>query len=281
MRWKCRSRILDISGRPLIMGILNVTPDSFSDGGMHINPASAIARGFQMLEEGADIIDIGGESTRPGAEEVGEAEEIARVIPVIEALRAETEAVISVDTTKSEVARCAISAGADIINDVSALTFDAEMSLVAAETGAGVVLMHMLGNPRTMQREPDYGDVVAEIAAYLEMRTEELARQGIDHEAMAIDPGIGFGKTVEHNLRLLAGIDTFINSDKPVIVGLSRKNFLGKITQSSVDQRLAGSLAGLAYCVLKGVHVMRVHDVKESVDAVKVLLEISDVKNRN
>jgi dihydropteroate synthase len=271
MRWKFRRKILEIRECPLVMGILNVTPDSFSDGGLHLDRIAAVERGLQMLEEGADIIDVGGESTRPGAAEISVEEEISRVIPVITSLRSKTEAVISVDTTKSAVAKGAMDAGADIINDVSAFTYDDAMTQVAADTGAGVVLMHMLGDPRTMQDEPVYGNVVEDVAAYLMARVEDLVSQGIDRESIAIDPGIGFGKTLEHNLELLAGLDSLINHGMPVIVGLSRKSFLGKITESPVDERLAGSLAGLSFCVMKGVHIMRVHDVKESVETIKVL----------
>ena len=278
MNWKCRRKILDLSGCPLIMGILNVTPDSFSEGGMYLDKVAAIDRGFQMLAEGADIVDIGGESTRPGAEDVDAEEESSRVIPVISALRSKTDAAISIDTTKASVAKQAIEAGADIINDVSALTHDEAMASVAAETGAGVILMHMQGSPRTMQEDPHYANVVQDVLGYLTARVEELSRLGIKREAMAIDPGIGFGKTQEHNLHLLAGLDELINSGMPVIVGLSRKSFLGRITGRPVEERMSGSLAGLSFCAMKGVHVMRVHDVKESADTVKV---ISSIRNLN
>jgi len=280
MRWKCRSKTIDISGKSLVMGILNVTPDSFSDGGVHLDSEAAVTRGCQMLEEGADILDIGGESTRPGADEVSEQDEISRVAPVISALRSQTDALISIDTTKAEVARKAIEAGADIINDVSALTYDEEMSAVAAETGAGLVLMHMLGNPRTMQEDPQYDDVVQEVITYLLARVEALVGAGIDRESLALDPGIGFGKTLEHNLQLLAGLEMLINKGLPVIVGLSRKSFLGKITARPVDDRLAGSLAGLAICINKGVQIMRVHDVKESVEVIKVLRSVEEYDSR-
>jgi dihydropteroate synthase len=272
--WKCRDRILTFRERPLIMGILNVTPDSFSDGGRHADRESAITHGLRMLDEGADIIDVGGESTRPGAAEVGAEEETRRVIPVIEELSRKTGVVISVDTTKAAVARRAMEAGACIINDVSALTHDAGMLDVAAEYKAGVVLMHMRGSPRTMQDDPQYGDVVAEVGNYLRERVRELAREGLDRSALAIDPGIGFGKTVEHNISLLSGLDVLVGSGQPVVVGVSRKSFIGKITGSPVEGRLAGSLAALAFCVGKGAGVLRVHDVKASSDAVKVAVAL-------
>lgn len=253
------------------MGVLNVTPDSFSDGGDYLDRGLAISRGLQMVDEGADIIDIGGESTRPGAEPVSTEEELSRVIPVIGALSAETNAAISIDTTKSEVAVQAVGAGADIINDVSAMTADPTMPGVAAETGAGVVLMHMLGSPGTMQDDPVYENVVNDISSYLERRVDELTYAGLARERLAIDPGIGFGKTVDHNIRLLQGIGNLLKYDMPVIVGLSRKSFLGKILNRPVGERLAGSLGALAYCVMQGVHIVRVHDVRESVDVINIL----------
>lgn len=268
--WRCRDRVLDVETRPLIMGIVNVTPDSFSDGGRYPDSRSAVERGLAMLGEGADIIDVGGESTRPGAAEVGAEEEIRRVIPVIEALGRAKDAVLSVDTRKAAVARRALAAGATIINDVSALTHDPEMERVAAEAGAGVVLMHMKGTPGTMQDDPRYDDVVAEVRAYLAARVEALTRNGLDRKTLAVDPGVGFGKTLEHNLALIAGLDEIVGMGQPVVVGLSRKRWIGALTGRPVESRLAGSLAGLSVCVAKGVHVLRVHDVKESVDAVKV-----------
>lgn len=276
MKWQCRDKILEITDRPEVMGILNVTPDSFSDGGAYTDANSAIDAGVGMYEDGAGIIDVGGESTRPGAAAVSEQEEIDRVIPVIEGLRKSTQAVISIDTMKSAVARCALDAGADVINDVSAFTHDSGMVGSARDTGAGIILMHMLGSPRTMQQDPQYGNVVKEVSQYLCDRVRVLVAEGILPQTLAVDPGIGFGKTVEHNLQLLTGLKALTGQNMPVIVGLSRKSFLGKITGRNINERLAGSLAGLAFCVMNGVHVVRVHDVRESVDVIKVLKALSD-----
>ncbi len=262
------------------MGILNVTPDSFSDGGRYCRLEDAVERGLQIAGEGADIVDVGGESTRPGAAEVPAAEETERVVPVIENLSRRTGAVISVDTMKAAVARAAIKAGARIINDVSALTFDPDMVNVAREFGPGVVLMHMQGTPRTMQKEPRYQDVVAEVSAYLKLRVGDLAAAGLDRQTLAVDPGIGFGKTVEHNLSLLAGIDAIAACGRPVVIGLSRKSFLGRITGREAGERLAASVAGLAFCVLNGAHVLRVHDVRESYDAVRTLVALRDQERK-
>jgi len=257
------------------MGILNVTPDSFSDGGCFADTESAVARGIRMLEEGADIIDIGGESTRPGAAAVSAEEEMKRVLPVVEKLFRETRAVISVDTMKAAVAGCALEAGACIVNDVSAMTHDPDMKNVVGKYAAGAVLMHMRGTPGTMQKEPHYKDVVAEVNSYLGGRVDALVKAGLDVETLAIDPGIGFGKTVEHNLSLLAGLEVFVDAGRPVVVGVSRKGFIGRITGCQVDQRLPGSLAALTACVLKGVGVMRVHDVKESKQAAQMAVQIA------
>lgn len=270
MIWNCQGKKLEIGNRPLVMGILNVTPDSFSDGGEHFEKVNAIERGLNMLEEGVDIIDVGGESSRPGAEPVPESEELKRVLPVVRELSGDPRAIISIDTTKAVVAERAIAAGAIIINDISAMTFDSSMVEVALETQAGLVLMHMQGNPRTMQKEPAYKDVVDEVNTYLRQRMELLEGQGVKRGNMAIDPGIGFGKTLEQNLSLIDGMGSFREHDVPVIVGLSRKSFLGRITGRSVDERLSGSLTAMIYSILKGAHIVRVHDVKESVDAVKV-----------
>lgn len=277
LRWKCRDRVLGLD-KPLIMGILNVTPDSFSDGGEHFGRDRAVEHGLRMIAEGADIVDVGGESTRPGAAAVPEEEERQRVVPVIETLSSKTDAVISVDTMKAGVARKAIEAGAHIINDVSAFTHDPGMADVARESGAGVVLMHMLGNPRTMQDSPEYDDVVVAIRDYLASRVSDLAGAGLDRECMAVDPGIGFGKTVEHNVRLLAGLGVLAGLELPIVIGLSRKSFLGKLTGCEVDDRLAPSIAALAFCVLNGAHVMRVHDVRESRAAMTVVTAFAEEK---
>jgi dihydropteroate synthase len=256
------------------MGILNVTPDSFSDGGRFLDTKAAVERGLEMIREGADIVDIGGESTRPGAAEVPPEEEMARVIPVIEELKKRTSAVISIDTMKAVVARQAVEAGARIINDVSALTHDADMPRVAKECGTGVILMHMQGTPRTMQKDPHYGDVVAEVSRHLKTRVDALVAAGLDRASLAVDPGIGFGKTVEHNVSLLAHLSVLTETGRPIVVGLSRKSFLGKLTGCEVGERLAPSLAALVFCVLNGAHIMRVHDVKESRQAVTLAMAL-------
>ncbi len=271
MEWQCRDRLMRVDGRPLVMGILNVTPDSFSDGGRFCTVERAVAHARRMVDDGAAIVDIGGESTRPGAEAVSEDEELARVIPVIEAL-AGLPTVLSIDTMKARVAREAVAAGVHIVNDVSACTHDAAMPGVVAETGAGVILMHMCGTPRTMQVSPSYVDVVTQVRDYLAVRVAALTEAGVDRRAIAVDPGIGFGKTVEHNLALLANLDRL--SDLPVVVGLSRKRFLGAVTGREVDDRLVGSLAGLACAVLCGARIVRVHDVRESVDAAAIAARI-------
>ena len=268
--WNCRGREVVCGPRTLIMGILNVTPDSFSDGGKFQTLEKAVARGLQMVEEGADIIDIGGESTRPGAKPVQALEEIARTVPVIKKLREKTGALISIDTRKAEVARAALAAGADIINDISALA-DPGMAAVAAETGAGLVLMHMLGTPETMQNNPRYDNVVSNVWNFLEERMAFAVARGVAPEQIVLDPGIGFGKTDEHNLTLLKGIPQLAASGRPVLIGASRKSFIGRITGGGPDERLTGSLAIAAFAVLRGAHILRVHDVKESCDAVRLV----------
>jgi dihydropteroate synthase len=279
--WRCRDRALNPDKRPLLMGILNVTPDSFSDGGRYFDAVPAIARGLAMAEEGADIIDVGGESTRPGAPEVDAEDESSRVIPVIEELARRNGLTVSVDTMKAVVAEKALSAGAAIINDVSALTHDPAMTGVAKEWGAGVILMHMRGTPRTMQIDPQYDDVVLEVCSYLKERVDEAVEQGLDRSTLAVDPGIGFGKSVDHNLELLANLARLRSGGVPIVVGLSRKSFLGKLTGRDVDERLAGSLAAMSYCLMNGADVMRVHDVGEAVDALKVVTELIKKRTRH
>jgi len=275
LEWKCRDRTLHPGERPLVMGILNVTPDSFSDGGRYVDPQVAARRGLEMAAEGADIIDVGGESTRPGAAPVAEEEEKARVLPVIERLRAERDLCISIDTSKAAVAEAALAVGARIVNDVTAFTGDEGMIEVARQTGAGVVLMHMQGSPRTMQAAPSYGNVVQEVTRFLGRRVEALCASGIDRACLALDPGIGFGKGLAHNLDLLAGLRALGRHGRPVVVGLSRKSFLGKLTGRETGERLAGSLAALVYCLLNGAQGVRVHDVRESVDAVQVVAALA------
>lgn len=249
------------------MGILNATPDSFSDGGVFQPLEKAVERALQMIEEGADIIDIGGESTRPGAKPVQTLEEIERTVPIIGKLREQTDCLISIDTQKAEVARAAVAAGADIINDVSALG-DPKMAAVAAETGAGLILMHMQGTPGTMQQNPYYHDAVSEVRNVLEERMALAESKGVSAAQIALDPGIGFGKNDRHNLELLSHIAALAAAGRPVLIGASRKSFLGRLTGRDVDDRLAGSLAVAVFSVMQGAHILRVHDVKESCDAI-------------
>jgi dihydropteroate synthase len=255
------------------MGIVNVTPDSFSDGGLFLDADAAIAHGGRLAEEGADILDVGGESTRPGAEPVPEEEELRRVVPVVERLAAGVGGAVrvSVDTTKSAVARAAVDAGASIVNDVSAFGFDAEMAGVVAESGAHCCLMHMRGEPRTMQRDPRYGDVVGEVRAFLEERLAFAVSEGVPEERVWLDPGIGFGKTVEHNLELLRRLDEIVAIGRPVVIGTSRKSFLGKLAVGGVrSDRLAGTIATNVLALERGAEVFRVHDVAQNRDALHV-----------
>ncbi len=250
------------------MGVVNVTPDSFSDAGAFLDADRAVAHALAMAKAGADIIDVGGESTRPGAASVSEEEEIRRVVPVINRLRGVT---VSVDTTKAVVAERALAAGARIVNDISALRFDTRMVDVARDAGAGVVLMHMRGTPQTMQAEPRYDDVVAEVRDFLAKRIEFAVSHGLKKSQIAIDPGIGFGKTVEQNLALLAHLDTFASLGCPVLVGASRKSFIGKLLGREPQDRLAGSLAVATWAAAHGASIVRVHDVAETVDAVRMV----------
>lgn len=253
--------------RPLVMGIVNITPDSFSDGGRYLSAEAAIDHALRLAEEGADILDLGGESTRPGAQAVSVEEELARVIPVIEGLRGAGVA-LSVDTMKPAVMRAALAAGADMVNDVHALRAPGALEVVAA-TAAGLCLMHMQGEPRTMQARPHYADVVAEVAAFLRQRVEAAECAGIARERILVDPGFGFGKTLEHNLALFKNLGRFADI-APVLVGVSRKSMLGVITGRETADRLAPSVAAALLAVAKGAKVIRVHDVKESVDAMKI-----------
>ncbi|HYZ29970.1 MAG TPA: dihydropteroate synthase [Thermoleophilaceae bacterium] len=253
----------------LVMGVVNVTPDSFSDGGLFLDPGVAIAHGHALARAGAQILDIGGESTRPGAQPVARDEELRRVLPVIVAL-ADTGARISIDTTKADVARRALDAGATVVNDISAFRFDPEMAAVTADAGATCVLMHMLGEPRTMQEHPRYENVVSDVKAFLEERLAFAVSQGISEHKIWLDPGIGFGKTLEHNLELIARLDEIVAIGRPVVFGASRKSFLGKLTGRQVDERLAGTIAANIIAYERGAHVFRVHDVAPTVDALRV-----------
>ncbi|MBW7957156.1 MAG: dihydropteroate synthase [Deltaproteobacteria bacterium] len=262
-----RKRSFEVGPRTVIMGILNVTPDSFSDGGRFLDFDAAVRRGLEMLKDGADWIDVGGESTRPGAEPVDPATEAARVVPVIKALSKEG-AVVSVDTTKAEVARAALEAGASIVNDISAMSFDEKMAAVVAESGAPVVLMHTRGTPRTMQLDTSYEDLMGEVYGWLHSRVEHAVSKGIDPESIIIDPGIGFGKSAEGNMEILRRLRELKSLGRPVLVGLSRKSFLGKFSAGKgAGERLPATLAALAASVLNGASILRVHDVKEAREA--------------
>ena len=266
--WKIGDEVVDLSKQGMIMGVLNVTPDSFSDGGEFFGTNAAVARGIQIAEEGADIIDIGGESTRPGAEPVSAKEELKRVLPVIEELRAKIDISVSIDTSKSEVASAALDVGASIINDVTAGLGDEKMLPLAAKRKAAIVLMHMQGEPRTMQKDPHYKDVVAEVADFFRQQYACALECGIDPMAIAFDPGIGFGKTLEHNVTLLKNLERLRVHDRPLVVGVSRKSFLGKLVGSpEMSDRLAPTIALTAILRAGGADVLRVHDVKENVAA--------------
>src|SRR5436305_6600780 len=256
---------------PKLMGVVNVTPDSFSDGGLYLDPEAAIAHGLELAEAGAEILDVGGESTRPGADPVGEEEELRRVVPVIRGLRGSR---ISVDTSKAAVAAAALDAGAEIVNDVTALRGDPDMAPLCAERGATVVLMHMLGEPRTMQEDPRYEDVVAEVKAFLAERLQAAVAAGIDEERVWLDPGIGFGKTGAHNMELLRRLGDLRELGRPLVVGTSRKSFIGKVDGSPADQRLGGTIASSVLAAAEGADVLRVHDVAEVRQALTVAAAI-------
>jgi dihydropteroate synthase len=259
---------IDLSA-PRIMGILNVTPDSFSDGGRFDRPGAALRQAERLIADGVDILDIGGESTRPGARSVTEAEEIGRVVPVIEALAARFDVPISVDTNKPGVMRAAVAAGAAMLNDVNALRAPGALQ-AAADLQVPVCLMHMQGEPRTMQQDPQYHDVVTEVRDFLLARVEASVAAGISRDAIVLDPGFGFGKTLEHNLSLLKNLTTLVDTNYPVLVGISRKSMIGAITGRDVDGRLAGSLAAAILALESGAVILRVHDVAETRDVLKV-----------
>ena len=269
--WKVGDHVFDLSRRGLIMGVLNVTPDSFSDGGNFFALEKATEHGLRMVAEGADIVDVGGESTRPGAEAVAEDEELRRVIPVIEKLRAQVDVPISIDTSKAEVARAAIEAGASLVNDVTGGRGDKQMLPLVAETKSAFIIMHMQGTPRTMQMQPRYEDVVEEIANFFRQQYACAIGLNINPMAIAFDPGIGFGKTLEHNLELLAQLERIRAHDRPLVVGVSRKSFLAKIIDSpEIRDRLAPAVALTSLLRACGADVFRVHDVKENVSALRV-----------
>jgi dihydropteroate synthase len=254
----------------IVMGIVNVTPDSFSDGGRYLDCDRAVAHALEMVEQGAEILDVGGESTRPGAESVPEAEELRRVIPVIEHLASRTRVPISIDTLKPGVAKAALAAGASIVNDVAANRPDGAMWREVAEAGAGYVCMHMQGTPQTMQAAPHYQDVVREVAGFFSERLQRLEEHGVHSTLVVLDPGIGFGKTLEHNLQLLAHLGTLGRFKRPLMLGVSRKSFIGQVVESRAAERLPGSLACACLAVQAGTSIIRTHDVAETVQAVRV-----------
>lgn len=257
------SKQIDLAERTYLMGILNVTPDSFSDGGVYFSHDRAIQRGLEMVDEGADFIDIGGESTRPGAQTISNQEELDRVIPVVEALSKQTDAVLSIDTRKSSVAREAVSAGARLVNDVSGFVFDPEIIRVAIRHDVPIVLMHSQGTPETMQQNPKYAQVIDEICDFFKQQIEFATSQGLTQSQIILDPGIGFGKTVQHNYQIIRNFSMFQNFECVLLSGVSRKSFIGAVLNQDASNRLMGTAAAVAASILNGAHIVRVHDVKE------------------
>jgi dihydropteroate synthase len=272
--------VLPIGVRTLVMGVVNITPDSFSDGGQFYSFDEALAQAEKLIDEGADILDIGGESTRPGSRPVSPEEEMRRIIPVIERLAGTTRIPLSVDTTKSLVARAALEAGAEIVNDISALRFDYHVADAAARAGAGLVLMHSRGTPATMQRLPPAADILSDVAQGLRRSIAMAERRGVGRESIVIDPGIGFGKTAEQNLELIAKLDQLVQKfpEYPLLIGTSRKSFLGRLLDNApAGERLHGTMASVAAAVLRGAHLVRVHDVRAAVETVRVADAIKSV----
>jgi len=272
-QWRLARRSLPYGERTLVMGVLNVTPDSFSDGGQFLSFNQAIAHAEEMIDEGADIIDVGGESTRPGSEFVSTEEELRRVIPIIEQLTANRSVPISIDTTKAAVAHAALMAGAEIVNDISALRFDPLLADEVAKANAGLILMHSRGTPKTMQQLPPAANIMTEVIDGLRESISIAQQHGVAPESIAIDPGIGFGKTAEQNVELIAKLDQLAGefSEFPIMIGTSRKSFIGKLLDGApADQRLYGTIASIVASVMKGAHIVRVHDVKAAVEAVRV-----------
>jgi len=269
--WQVGSRDVDCAARALVMGILNVTPDSFSDGGRHFDPELAVEAGVRMVRDGADLLDVGGESTRPGATPVPPEEELDRVVPVIKRLATEIDVPISIDTRKAPVAEAAVQAGATIVNDVSGGEFDREMLGTVRDTGAAMILMHMRGDPATMQQLTEYDDVVAEVRAYLLGRVRAAVDAGIEWERLAVDPGLGFAKATPQSLRLMRDVAEFRELGRPVVVGPSRKSFIGHVLGTDVADRVEGTAAAVAWLVAHGSHVVRVHDVKPMARVVRVV----------
>lgn len=268
--WKLKTRTIEFGRLPVLMGIVNLTPDSFSDGGQHAGSNEAIAHALRLVEEGAGILDIGGESTRPFSEPVSLDEELQRTIPVIKKLASRTDVPISIDTSKSAVAQAALDAGAEIINDITGLTGDPHMVDVAQQSGAGVCVMHMQGNPQTMQVSPQYIDVVEEVYGYLNQRLDSLSDAGIDIERICLDPGIGFGKSQLHNLELIAAAKRFHALGRPVLVGHSRKGFIGKAIGDPAANREAGNLAVTLQLAQQGIQIVRLHEIESTMQAMNV-----------
>lgn len=273
-------RLIGFPDRPLMMGVVNVTPDSFSDGGRYLDPEAAVAHALRLVEEGADLLDIGAESTRPGADPVDEAEERRRAIPVVAAVAKSVTVPISIDTSKASVAEAALDAGAVLVNDVTALRGDPAMVEVIARTGAGIVLMHMSGTPRTMQQNPCYEDVVGEVVAFFEERIRFAMSRGVVQKQIVLDPGIGFGKLLEHNLTLLAQLDRFTGLGCPLLVGVSRKAFLGQLVDRPVQERQWATAAAVAMAVERGAGILRVHDVRAMREVMQVTMAISQATAR-
>jgi len=269
--WRIQAQQHDLSLRGMVMGVVNVTPDSFSDGGRFLDAGRAVEHALRLVAEGADILDIGGESTRPGAEPVEEAEELRRVLPVIRAVRSQTRTLISIDTMKAAVARAAVAAGADIINDVTGLRADPAMTRMAAACDAGLVIMHMTGTPRTMQQQPHYDDVVAEVRAYFADRLRHLERAGISPERVVLDPGFGFGKTLEHNVALMQALPTLGVAGRPVLVGVSRKSMISRLLETDdIADRDWPTVALTSHARELGARIVRVHEVRPSVEAMRM-----------
>ncbi|MBU4426667.1 MAG: dihydropteroate synthase [Proteobacteria bacterium] len=263
--------VLDLDLKTRVMGTLNVTPDSFSDGGQYLESNTAIERGITMAREGADIIDVGGESTRPYSRKITVSEELDRVVPVIEGLKKELAIPISIDTCKGEVAQGALKAGASMINDISALRFDPDMASIVAEAGVPVILMHMKGMPENMQKNPTYGDLIPEIFDFLEDAIERSVSAGIKRDLIIVDPGIGFGKTFDHNLKIIKELSRFEALERPVLLGTSNKAFIGHILGKEVYERDTGTMATIAYGVINGAHIVRVHNVRKAVETVRMI----------
>jgi dihydropteroate synthase len=270
---------LDLSKRTYVAGILNVTPDSFSDGGKFLEPEAALRHAEKMIKEGADVIDVGGESTRPRSVPVKESEEIARVVPLISELVKRFDVIVSVDTYKASVAKAALDAGAHIINDVSALRFDPKIADVTSAYGAGLILMHMKGTPVTMQDNPEYNDVMSEITGFLRKAIDNAKAAGVHLESIMVDPGIGFGKKLVHNLTILKNLSQLKLLQRPIMVGPSRKSFIGQLLDLPVEERLPGTLAAIVICVLSGASLVRVHDVKEAREAVVIADAVAKTGN--